>query len=53
MQAEELPAVFAHGSELTDHLAILTVDEPDMVVGQVRDVEIALTLVRRERDTTG
>ncbi len=38
VQAEELAPVFAHASQLTDDLAILAVEKPDVVVGEVGNV---------------
>src|SRR6266550_4007262 len=50
VEAEELAATLTHASELTDDLAGLALDEPDVVVRQVGDEEILLRLVRRESD---
>ena len=48
MQPEELAAVFAHLPHLAQNLAVLTVEKPDVVVGQIGDVQQPLLLVWRE-----
>src|SRR6266850_8205010 len=53
VQAEELPAGLAHASELAHHLAVLAIEEPDVVVRQVGDEQILLRLVGREGDAAG
>ena len=35
VQAEELAAVFAHASHPAHHLAVLAVEEPDMVIREI------------------
>ena len=53
MEPEELSAGFTHASQRADHLAVLAVEEPDMVVREVGDEQVLLRLVRRERDAAG
>src|SRR6185295_6135102 len=37
VQAEPLSAVFAHAAHLADDLAVISIEEPDVVVREVRD----------------
>src|SRR5882762_1218030 len=45
VQAEPLSSVFAHAAHLAHDLAILAIQEPDVVVREVRDEQVLLRLV--------
>lgn len=45
MQSEELAAVLTIAAHLTDHLAAISIWEPDVVVGEVGDIEEALRFI--------
>ena len=49
----KLAAAITHAAHLTDDLAVLAVQEPDVIVREIRDEQVLLLLVGRERDATG
>jgi hypothetical protein len=51
VKPEELATVFAHVTDFSEHLAVLSIDKPDLVVHSVRDIEELLTGIRRECHT--
>src|SRR5579864_6363570 len=53
VEPEELASVFAHASHLADDLAVLAVEEPDVVIGEVGNVQELLLLVGREYHASG
>src|SRR5438445_10155785 len=53
MEPEELAAVFAHLAHLSQDLAVLAIEEPDVVVGEIGNVQQPLFLVRREHHAAG
>jgi hypothetical protein len=44
------PAVLADAAHLTHDFAILAIEEPDMVLGEIRDEAQSLPLAKREGD---
>ena len=48
VQTEELAAVFAHAAHLADDFAVFAVKEPDVVIGQIGNIQEPLLLVGRE-----
>src|SRR5207245_1065490 len=53
VQAEELPPVLARAAQFTDHLAVLPIEEPNAVVGEIGDIQEPLCLVGRKGHTSG
>ena len=53
MQPEELAAVFAHASHPAHYLAVLAVEEPDVVIRQIGNIQEPLLLVGREHHAAG
>src|SRR5579871_279115 len=53
VQPEKLAAVFAHVAHLADYFAVLAVQKPNVVVGEVGNIKELLRLVWREHDTAG
>jgi hypothetical protein len=53
VEPEELAAVLAHAAHLTDDFAVVAVQEPDVVVGEIGDVQQPLLPVGREHHAAG
>src|SRR5260370_30245288 len=53
VQPKKLAPVFTHASHLAHHLAVLAVEEPDVVIREIRNIQEPLLLVRREHHAPG
>ena len=48
VQSEELAAILAHAAYVPKNFAVLAIEEPDTVVGDIGDIEEPLVVIRRE-----